>query len=202
MNEKQKEILIGSLLGDASIAKVSDTKARVNISHSDKQLDYVNYLYSELESLCKTPPKENKGKYITYYFNTLSREDLLELYNKFVVEGVKGVPKDIEKLLTPLGLAVWFMDDGTSCYVTITDRMVNRNSTVMLCTDAFTKRDVELLINVLEKKFGIKANLNHPKSRKGYRIYIGTKYAQKFFDVVEPYIIDSMRYKIKRPYKL
>lgn len=203
MNKIQYETLIGTLLGDAYLTKISSIKARFSIGHSDKQRDYLEHLYKVFEDLCGTAPKDNKGKkYTTVYFNTLSSKEIFEVYNLFVKDGVKIVPQNIEELLTARGLAYWFMDDGTSCYVSITNRLKVRNSTAMLCTDAFTKNEVELLIKVLQDKFGIECNLNHPKSRKGYRIYIGTKSAQKFFDIIEPYIIDSMRYKIKRPYKL
>lgn len=34
------------------------------------------------------------------------------------------------------------------------------DNTLRLCTDNFTKEEVLILIDVLDKKFGIKANLN------------------------------------------
>ena len=72
----------------------------------------------------------------------------------------------------------------------------------MFCTDAFNDKDIDLLRNALFKNFGIKSSVASPKSRKGKRIYIGTDETQKLFDLIEPFIIDSMSYKIKRPYIL
>ena len=41
MNSLQQEILIGKLLGDGSISKVSEKTARFNIGQSIKQEDYM-----------------------------------------------------------------------------------------------------------------------------------------------------------------
>lgn len=201
MNKIQKEILIGKLLGDAHISKISDTKARFQIAQSDKQSEYVEHLYEIFKDLCGTAPKYNVGKYTTVYFNSLSSEELLDVYRMFINDNVKGVPQNIKEILTARGLAYWFMDDGTSYYAK-GRQSKNIKSSVLFCTDCFTKDDVELLIDTLKENFNIQSSLSKPPTRKGYRIYIGTREAQKFYDIIEPFIIDSMRYKIKRPYIL
>lgn len=203
MNSLQQEILIGKLLGDGSISKVSEKTARFNIGQSIKQEDYVNYLYDIFKDMRGTPLRKQKsGGYTTVYFNSLSSFELMDIYKLFVNDGIKGVPQNIEELLTARGLAYWFMDDGTSSYVSITKRLKTRNAFAMFCTDAFNDKDIDLLRNALFKNFGIKSSVASPKSRKGKRIYIGTDETQKLFDIIEPFIIDSMLYKIKRPYIL
>lgn len=203
MNSLQQEILIGKLLGDGSISKVSEKTARFNIGQSIKQEDYVNHLYDIFKDMCGTPPRKQKsGEYTIVYFNSLSSFELMDIYKLFVNDGIKGVPQNIEELLTARGLAYWFMDDGTSSYVSIAKRLKTRNAFAMFCTDAFNDKDIDLLRNALFKNFGIKSSVASPKSRKGKRIYIGTNETQKLFDIIEPFIVDSMSYKIKRPYIL
>lgn len=65
-----------------------------------------------------------------------------------MVKYIKFVPWNIEELLTPLGLAHWIMGDGSFS-----------DNCTFICTDNFTKQDVERLTKVLGNKFGIKATL-------------------------------------------
>lgn len=68
MSERQREILIGCVLGDAYITKLG----KIRIEQSIKQREYVAWKYSELKSLCySAEPIElshKKGiKFITLY---------------------------------------------------------------------------------------------------------------------------------------
>jgi LAGLIDADG DNA endonuclease family len=74
---------------------------------------------------------------------------LIRYDNRFI----KGLPSNIYELLTPLGLALWIMDDGYW------------NNTVYLCTDNFTLDEVNKLIIILESKFALKTTIN-TKTRK------------------------------------
>jgi LAGLIDADG DNA endonuclease family protein len=64
---------------------------------------------------------------------------------------VKRLPSNIEELLTPLAIAHWIMGDGYY------------SNSVMICTDNFTKQEVIKLIDILENKFYIMANIRERK---------------------------------------
>ena len=204
MNKIQVETLIGCCLGDISIQNVSPKKSRFQITHSIKNKDYVEHKYEIFKDLCNTPPKEKDKKYPVMYFNSISNEEIKQITDMFCKSGnIRGVPQNIEELLTERSLAYWFMDDGTSTYNSLTPRMVNRNATIQLSTDRYTKEEVELLISALKNKFNINSKLKNSQSMGNrFRIYIGTKDTQKFFDIIEPFIVQSMKYKIKRPYTI
>lgn len=57
-------------------------------------------------------PTVKQGAYQQVMFQTLSFQFFEEVYQLFYVGGVKGVPANIGELLTPIGLAYWFADDG------------------------------------------------------------------------------------------
>jgi hypothetical protein len=59
-------------------------------------------------------------------------------------------------ILNPIGIAQWFMGDGYF-----------GDNTLRLCTDNFTKEEVLILLDVLDKKFGIKATLNKRSKDNG-----------------------------------
>ena len=203
MNDFQKQVLIGCCLGDISIQKTSKTTSRFQITHSIKQGDYLKHKYEVFKDLCNTPYKQKDRKYPVLYFNSISTKEIKSITDKFYCGEIRGVPHNIKKLISPISLAYWFMDDGTCIYNSITPRMKTRNSTIILCTDRYLDIEVELLVEMLKDIFNINSKIkNSPSMGDRYRIYIGTKDTQKFLNIIEPFIVPSMRYKIKRPYNL
>jgi len=203
MNELQKEVLIGCCLGDIAIHNVSSTSTRFQITHCLKQKNYVTHKYKIFKNLCGSPPKEKDRKYPVWYFNTLSSSNLKEILSMFWSGNVRGVPHNVVDLVTERSLAYWFMDDGGCEYVSITPRLKTRNSVIILSTDRYKESEVDLLIDMLDIKFGIISKKKNSKSMKQrIKIYIGTEFTQKFLNIIEPFIIPSMRYKIRRPYTI
>lgn len=114
---RQKQIIIGKLLGDGCLETTNGQTCRLKIEHSYNQKEYVDWQYQELESIASSMPKIKhqtvKGKvYDKYWFNTGYSSSLRFYWQQFYQKGRKVVPKLIERWLTPLALAVWFMDDG------------------------------------------------------------------------------------------
>lgn len=63
----------------------------------------------------------------------------------------KVVPRNIGELLTAIGLASWFMDDGGKT-----------GSGIHLNTNGFSKADLVILLKVLTEKFGLKCSIHDP----------------------------------------
>jgi hypothetical protein len=108
-----------------------------------------------------------------------------ELLELFYADGKKVIPNNIGDLLTPLGLAYWICDDGSFC---------KRYRIVILNTQGFSKEDVNLLIGVLNKKFGLNCTVN--KSRKGFVIRIPNKSLPILQALLAHQIPTMMRQKI------
>src|SRR6266516_6996169 len=109
LSEVQHAIVVGSLLGDGSMR--CKTNALLEINHSFAQRSYVDWKFSHLADLVRTPPKPRKGngRRVAYRFVTRSLPLLTPYFRLFYGAGRKRVPK---MELDPLALAVWFMDDG------------------------------------------------------------------------------------------
>ena len=76
------------------------------------------------------------------------------------------------------------MDDGTYA-----------QGILKLCTDCFTIAQVQFLCDMLGSKYGITCHPQH-RAKGKYRIYIANREMDKVRDLVQPYIIPSMLYKI------
>ena len=73
--------------------------------------------------------------------------------------------------------------------------------TVVICTDNFTLKEVELLISVLSQKFGLTSTVQkRTKANKEvcWRIRFSSKSENidKLRNLVQPYFIPSMLYKL------
>jgi hypothetical protein len=68
----------------------------------------------------------------------------------------------------------------------------------MICTDNFTKQEVIKLIDILENKFYIMANIRERKleNRSVWRIYIKKSSLDVKKKLVIPYMIPEMLYKL------
>lgn len=184
LTKLERSIIIGSLLGDGYMRIMPGrSDAFLEINHSAKAKDYVDYKFEKLKRICESAPKEranNDGR-SAYRFFTKQHKDLTVLYGLFYENGRKIIPKNLE--LDPVSIAVWYMDDGSK----------SRDSDVYLNTQQFSLLDQKKLLNCL-RKFGIKARLN--KDKKYYRVRILKENIKDFMNIIEPHLAPSMRYKL------
>jgi recombination protein RecA len=180
LTDNQRSIVVGSLLGDGSMR--CKTNALLEINHSSHQQGYVDWKYSQLENLVRTAPKlrRGNGSRIAYRFTTLSLPQLTPIYREFYRDGKKIVPK-LE--ITPLSLAVWFMDDGCKS-----------RTSVYLNTQQFEMASQLALTRMLHQQFNLKTTLNRDKIY--YRLRIAVASIGRFKQVVEPYVLPEFRYKL------
>jgi len=177
-----QEVLIGTLLGDASFQTYSDGKTW-RLRYLQKNEKYLRHLYEIWESFTGTPPKAIKDRdgNTRWYFNTLTFAGFTDIANKFYIRNHKGiwvktVPKDIQ--ISAKSLAYWYMDDGS--------KKSNVNA-YYLCTDAFNKVDLDTLRKVLKENWGIVVNY-HKTEKNNIRLYIPAKYGYQFKKLIENYV--------------
>ena len=63
LSKRQKEILIGLILGDGHLEKLyTPILGRLKVEHSYKQKDYVDWIYEEFRNWVRSKPKAKKKK--------------------------------------------------------------------------------------------------------------------------------------------
>ena len=195
----QLQLIIGSLMGDARLECRSKSirakhTARLRIHQSDKQKDYVFWKYQQLKDLVLKGPRHIKAghdikrnkDHFSWYFHTKSTAELGLIHSLFYENKIKIVPSKLLKILDPLGLAVWYMDDGS-----------NNGKNITLNTHGFSIEEQKILQNWLKNKFDINATI--VKDRSKFKLAIGSYEYHKFLDIVRPHIAPSMAYKIYSP---
>jgi hypothetical protein len=210
LTAEQKEIIVGTLLGDASI-RASNSAYNIKFEQKYTQVDYLLHLYEIFEPFVGTGPKMriihnsfHKDYGVSCWFRTYSHICLTYYANMFYAfdenrKRKKIVPKNIHKLLTPRALAYWFMDDGSSFKL----KKVNSSSATggdfsyyTLNTQSFTLIEQKILIKALKRNFNL--DFTVVKDKKYYRIQTNLASADKFYKIISYYVINSFEYKLKR----
>lgn len=192
LTQDQLSLITGSLLGDSTMRiGAGAINANFKVEHGLEQKDLVFCKYQILRPWVFTEPKlsyrydKYGNKYLkSWWFRTIRHHKLTEIQKLFYPKGKKIVPKNINLFLNEFALAWWIMDDG--CY--------NR-SKIDISTYSFTLDEVQRLLKVMLNKFKLQGNYYRDRD-KGYRIYFKVSETKKLVKIIEPYIIDSMKYKI------
>lgn len=181
LTEEQRQIIVGCLLGDGTMR--IKTNALLEINHSIEQKELVDWLYASLKQFVGTEPKVRKGngKRIAYRFTTRSLPIFTNLYHQFFLQGKKKLPIQIS--LSPLVLAVWFMDDGSKS-----------RTSIYLNTQQFSLEEQELLRKMLYEQWGIETTLN--KDKIYLRIRIRVSSIEKFVVLIKPHLLPQFYYKL------
>ena len=192
LTNEQKSLIIGSILGDGYIRQLPGrADAFLEINHSNKAQQYVDYKYNILKNICESEPKERYTDELktkkAYRFFTKQNKEITILYNQFYKNNKKIIPRDLE--LNAMIVAIWYMDDGSK-----TQNKLNKaNINIYLNTQQFSLNDQKYLLFLL-RKIGINARLN--KDKIYYRIRILKDSVPIFMQMIDKYIIESMKYKI------
>jgi len=194
LSKKQKDILVGLLLGDGSLEFDGFKASRLQIKQAERKKEYVFWLYDQFTDLVRTPPKQRPDTR-QWYFSTRSVREFEEYRKMFYPKGRKIIPLNIAtQISSPVTIAVWFMDDGTLDY------RIKSHYSFSFSTDAFSVKDVRLLQKILKEKFHIPSSIQTPSSRgtKYTKLYVGKDGREEFLRLIEPHILNCFAYKLPR----
>ena len=196
LSPRCEEIVVGTILGDGCLER-NGRNVRLRIDHSVNQKGFVDWKFHELQELQELNPSNprlvervdsrTRRLHVNYRFSTETTSALNKYFTMFYGnQGCKDIPSSVGTVLTTvLSLAVWYMDDG--------GRRGDCKSGY-LNTNAYSVRDVESLKECLFERFGV-ATATHFAAGKP-RIYIPKSQFAMFCDLIRPYVIDEMRYKL------
>ena len=191
-----KQIVLGLLLGDGSIYRPSGTTRGFSFSHSIEQSEYFDYLLMLFGNLV-TECKGYRGGFDGSKKNRRANSIVCKTISDFIMDvceedNKKHITQAWVDYLTPLSLAIWYMDDGACMFNAL------QRPRIRIATNGFSKNEVELLQCGLLDKFRIKSTI---KNYKGWTINIDSDSSELFFSIIAPYICNDMKYKIPNKYK-
>lgn len=200
MSSVQKEVFNGTMLGDGSISSShrSYVNSGLKFAHSMKQKDWALFKLSVFDNLSSDYYEDLGDQYESIFCRVKISEEFKDEKERWYPDGKKIVPPDLK--LTPITIAVWYMDDG--------GLTTNKTPTARFATNCF---DFES-ISILRSKFseiGIKTYLVKEGQKEffktgkpiQYRIVVSTESSDDFFNLISGYVVPSMQYKLPAKYR-
>jgi recombination protein RecA len=202
-----KSAIIGMVIGDGCLSRHKGRKgnkvgnAFYQMSHSKKQHEYMLWKKNILDKISKCTIWENDKKtpsktYKMYRLYSRANPVYTKLYNRFYQYGKKSVDEYLLKMITPLALAIIYMDDG--CVSTYESKKTGAPSeTFYLSLNNFDYANLFLIKKCFKLKFDLDWNINKT-SYQFYCLRLPHRQNQKFVDIVFPYIeqVPCMLYKL------
>ena len=206
MLQQQKDLIFGTLLGDGNLQTENQGKTwRYRALHKQEHKEYLDHKYSVLQPLCSSPPifgevfdpRTNKV-YARNYFNTTQQASLNFFGNMFYTydsklgKWRKDVPLKVEKFLPRPALAYFYMDDGAI-------KWLNHSNAMRICTESFSEAGVVRLQKAFKALYNVETTLTKKLLKAGSvgrRITIPEKSSAAFREVIKPYLVDCMKYKV------
>lgn len=193
MNSRKKAILVGMILGDAYLQKTGRKNARLRLEHSEKQKEYLFWKGSQFPELFQGKPSRlvrfnpvYRKEYSYFRWQSNASPEIGKFRRIFYPDNQKIIPKELPKLfVSPLSLAVWFMDDG---YYYHRDRMA------YLYIPKYRQEELEILVKALKSNFSLETKVKIKKSGNMVLVF-NVKETQKLLSLIEPFIIPSLSYK-------
>lgn len=202
--QEQKDILIGTLLGDATMGLRSEKPLYgVKFEQKAEREGYIRHLYSVFEQYTASEPswrtKLIDGNMIrtAIWFRTVRHDKFIFYFNYFYKieikdakkQSIKSVPHTLKKLLTARAVAYWFMDDGTY-HIDSKSGGIN----YLFSTQGFTKAENDKLVTIMKENFNINAAVH--KDVDKWRLYINKESTDKLRNLISPYIHPDFIYKL------
>lgn len=199
MNRKDRALLIAMILGDGYLNK----HGGLNIEHSIKQEEYVQWKNDLLSKIFK----DKAGRRSLFYRERLDKRTnkvykqvschkqhkYLKLLRRWIYTPEKTYTRKLLDYLTPEALAIWFMDDGNlRGYISKKTKQV---ASIQVSLYIHCPIDqAKIVQKYFEEKWGVVFKLY--RNFDVYYLCANTENGNKFLDIIRPYVIPSMKYKV------
>lgn len=195
-----KGFLTGLLIGDGSIDK-GVSKRSFSVKSIDKT--FIDLIESEIKSCT---PFHTQIKYTPAHFSAgCNHKDSWEfrifahpyfakIYHRFYDDyRHRRITKYIPEMITPYGVAMWYMSDGYVCLVG-KEKNAIYSRRIDFTTDRYNKEEVQMLQTMMLTKFNISCSVI--KRGQFYRLRVKQSSYEDFIWLIFPYILPSMQYKL------
>ena len=191
--EKSKNLILGTLLGDAHLRKPEGNSKATRYIHTNVKSEYSSLIQENLNSFgIKTSynisKEKRKNRFNSIQIQSKGYSYFYQLRQEWYPEGIKIVPKSLE--LNPEIMLYWYLDDGS-----LTDYDIR------LYTNAFDKKSDQHLQKELKTKFNIISVKTKAQKDLDYIRISGKKEKDKFLKIVfskyENMNISCFDYKFK-----
>ncbi|HZP29694.1 MAG TPA: recombinase RecA [Acidimicrobiia bacterium] len=194
LSDFQWEIVLGGLMGDGALSPTrSGHGARFRWGHGKKQVAYGDWKASLFANVGVSRSTNVEG---AVFHDVQPLPELAELRRAVYLDGKKTFGYDYLKQLTPLSLAIWYMDDGTFALQAkgLQERSREGSGRSDICVEAMDPTTRVRLAEYLRDTWGIAPKL----AVRGGKAFLGFSKDEtaKLHALIAPFVHPSMEYKL------
>ena len=198
LSDQQFQVVLGSLMGDGNLSpnRRDRNGVRFRMGHGAKQRDYLDWKTGLLGNIAHSVREDDRG---ARFVDFTPLPELAELQRAvYLGEGKKFLSEDYLKALTPLALAIWYMDDGSFTVRSkgLQQRTVGGSGRIEICVEAMTVGSRVRLRDYLRDTHGLDVRLREAGTAGKAVLVFSTKASAKFQETVAPFMAPSMEYKL------
>ena len=198
LSTQQLQLILGSLMGDGCLSPNTRGRSgtRFRMGHGAKQAAYLDW---KVEMLGNIPCSRSTNATGAVFADVHPLPELAELHEAvYFGDGKKHLTWEYLKALTPLALAVWYMDDG--CFTLrskgVQERTKGGTGRIEICVEAMSPGSRQRLVDYLRDSRGLDVMLTERGARRQSFLRFSTASTEKFQRLVAPYVHPSMEYKL------
>ncbi len=198
LSDTQWQTILGGLMGDGHLAPNGRDRAgvRYRLGHGAQQVDYLDWKVAMLGNIEHTRTTRPTGA-VHVDFRPLA--ELGELRDVvYFGDGKKHITTEYLKALTPLALAVWFMDDGSFTVRSdgLQARTVGGSGPVEFGVESMSPGSRDRLVDYLRDEHGVECGWTVRGAAQKAVLQMTTAGSARFQEIVAPYVHPSMDYKL------
>ena len=198
LSSQQMQVVLGSLMGDGNLSpnRRDRTGVRFRLGHGPKQVDYLDWKVSLLANIGCSRRTSATGAVFADFTPLPELDELRQAV--YFGDGKKHLSEEYLKALTPLALAIWYMDDG--CFTLrskgVQERTQGGSGRIEICLDAMTVGTRDRIVNYLRDTHKLDVKLTTRGARGQQVMQFTTESSAAFQQIVAPWVHPSMEYKL------
>jgi recombination protein RecA len=183
LTEDQRQLVLGSSLGDGSLRKTGTHTATFRVGHGTAQTEYANWKYEMLSPLTRDFGKVGNGFGFDTFATATFADFRSHLYNE---QGKRTITDEALNALDARGLAAWYGDDGT--FAGHFQKWGNGKSS--LYNASLKGADREKVMNYFER-----IGVGKPQDfGRGFRF--NSEQTKRLHEIIAPFLHPSLEYKL------
>jgi recombination protein RecA len=201
LSDVQWQVLLGGLMGDGALSPSrSGHGARFRWGHGVRQTAYADWKASMFANIGVTCSQNDRG---SVFYDMPPLTELAGLREAVYVGGKKVLSDDYLKQLTPLSLAVWYLDDGSFTVRSkgLQERTAGGSGRAEICVEAMSADTRIRLARYLTDHWGLAVKLIASGSTRKAVLQFPTAETAKLHALVAPFVHPSMDYKLLERYR-
>src|SRR5699024_2958958 len=198
LNDQPRQVILGPLMGAGRPSPNPDGRsgARFRMGYGTAQADYLDWKTSLLANIEHSRTTDTEGAVLDDFAPLPELAELREAM--YFGDGEKHLSWEYLKQLTPLSLAVWYMDNdcSTGSSRNAQEWAEGGSGRLDICVEAMSPGSRRRLIDHLRDTHELDVELTTRESGQGNVARFTATAAARFQELVAPYIPECMAHKL------